>query len=156
MKDPQATVSAVLEAVARNNARAVIAAGWSGYKPEKLPDNIYAVDSIPLDWLLPQMAASIHHGGAGTTGASLRAGIPQIVVPFVGDQPFWGRQVEKRGVGPQRIPHARLTASRLSEAIVAALNDPAMRKRAAEMGERVRAENGLKRAADIIERQVAG
>jgi UDP:flavonoid glycosyltransferase YjiC (YdhE family) len=156
MKDPQATVSAVLEAVARNNVRAVIAAGWSGYKPEKLPDNIYAVDSIPHDWLLPQMAASIHHGGAGTTGASLRAGIPQIVVPFVGDQPFWGRQVEKRGVGPQRIPHARLTASRLSEAIAAALNDPAMRKRAAEMGERVRAENGLKRAADIIERKVAG
>jgi sterol 3beta-glucosyltransferase len=156
MKDPQATVSAVLEAVARNNARAVIASGWSGYKPEKLPDTIYAVDSIPHDWLLPQMAASIHHGGAGTTGASLRAGIPQIVVPFVGDQPFWGRQVEKRGIGPQRISHAGLTASRLSEAIATALNDPAMRKRAAEMGERVRAENGLKRAADIIERKVAG
>ncbi|MGN6149559.1 MAG: glycosyltransferase [Rhizomicrobium sp.] len=154
MKDPQATVNAVLEAMAKNNARAVIASGWSSYKPAKLPDNIYAVDSIPHDWLLPQMAASIHHGGAGTTGASLRAGLPQIVVPFVGDQPFWGRQVEKRGVGPRRIPHARLTASKLSQAITVALNDQAMRKRAAHMGERVRAENGLQRAVEIIERRL--
>jgi UDP:flavonoid glycosyltransferase YjiC (YdhE family) len=155
MKDPQATVSVVLEAIAKNNARAVIASGWSGYKPENLPDNIYAVDSIPHDWLLPQMAASIHHGGAGTTGASLRAGIPQIVVPFVGDQPFWGRQVEKRGVGPQRIPHAGLTAARLSEAIATVLNNQAMRKRASDMGGRVRAENGLSRAAALIERVIA-
>jgi UDP:flavonoid glycosyltransferase YjiC (YdhE family) len=154
MKDPEATVNMVLEAVARNNARAVIAEGWSGYKPGKLPDNIYAVDSIPHDWLLPQMAASIHHGGAGTTGASLRAGIPQIVVPFVGDQPFWGLQVEKRGVGPRRIPHKGLTAAQLSEAIAKVLNDRAMRKRAAAMGERVRGENGLKRAANLIEERL--
>ena len=154
MKDPEATVNMVLEAVARNNARAVIAEGWSGYKPGKLPGNIYAVDSIPHDWLLPQMAAAIHHGGAGTTGASLRAGIPQIVVPFVGDQPFWGLQVEKRGVGPRRIPHKSLTAAQLSEAIAKVLNDRAMRKRAAAMGERVRAENGLKRAADLIEERL--
>lgn len=151
MKDPQATVNAVLEAVAKNNARAVIASGWSGYKPEHLPDNVFAVESIPHDWLLPQMAASIHHGGAGTTGASLRAGIPQIVVPFVGDQFFWGLQVEKRGVGPRRIAHKSLTADKLTRALSEALTDQAMRKRAMAMGERVRAENGLARAADIIE-----
>jgi len=154
MKDPEAAVNMVLEAVARNNARAVIAEGWSGYKPGKLPGNIYAVDSIPHDWLLPQMAAAIHHGGAGTTGASLRAGIPQIVVPFVGDQPFWGLQVEKRGVGPRRIPHKSLTAAQLSEAIAKVLNDQAMRKRAVAMGERVRGENGLKRAANLIEERL--
>lgn len=156
MKDPKATVNTVLEAVAENGARAVIASGWSGYKPEKLPDNVFAVDSIPHDWLLPQMAASIHHGGAGTTGASLRAGIPQIVVPFVGDQFFWGLQVEKRGVGPKRIPHSKLTAEVLGAAIGKALNDRYMRNNAAEMGERVRAEDGLVRAADIIERVVRG
>jgi len=152
MKNPEATVNAVLDAVAANNARAVIASGWSGYKPQKLPSNIFAVDSIPHDWLLPQMATSIHHGGAGTTGASLRAGVPQIVVPFVGDQFFWGLQVEKRGVGPKRIAHTNLTAASLGQAISAALNDQAMRKRAAEMGSRVRAEDGLARAADIVER----
>ncbi|HWA30289.1 MAG TPA: glycosyltransferase [Rhizomicrobium sp.] len=154
MKDPEATVNAVLEAVAKNNARAVIASGWSGYRPEKLPDNVFAVDSIPHDWLLPKMAAGIHHGGAGTTGACLRAGIPQVVVPFVGDQFFWGLQVEKRGVAPKRIPHSTLTAQALGDAIGKVLSDPAMRKRAAEMGERVRAENGLARAAAVIEQVV--
>lgn len=154
MKDPAATVNMVLEAVAKNNARAVIAEGWSGYKPGKLPDNIFAVDAVPHDWLLPQMAASIHHGGAGTTGASLRAGIPQIVVPFVGDQFFWGLQVEKRGVGPKRIPHAKLTAGALGDAVATVLNDQPMRKRAAEMGGRVRAERGLARAAEIIEERI--
>lgn len=154
MKDPQATVNAVLEAVTKNNARAVIAEGWSGYKPNKLPSHIFAVDAVPHDWLLPQMAASVHHGGAGTTGASLRAGIPQIVVPFVGDQFFWGRQVEKRGVGPRRIPHKSLTPANLGDAIALALNDRAMRKRGFDMGERVRAENGLKHAADIIEERL--
>jgi UDP:flavonoid glycosyltransferase YjiC (YdhE family) len=81
----------------------------------------------------------------------LRAGIPQIVVPFVGDQFFWGQQVEKRGVGPRRIPHTTLTDAKLSAAIGKALKDPAMRKRAGETGERVRAESGLARAADVIE-----
>jgi UDP:flavonoid glycosyltransferase YjiC (YdhE family) len=151
MKDPQATVNMILEAVAKNNVRAMIAEGWSGYKPGKLPDNVFAVDAVPHDWLLPKMAASIHHGGAGTTGASLRAGIPQIVVPFVGDQFFWGEQVEKRRVGPARIAHKRLTAAKLADAISTVLNDQPMRKRAAEMDERVRAENGVARAADVIE-----
>jgi sterol 3beta-glucosyltransferase len=156
MKDPRATVDVVLEAVAANDARAVIAAGWSGYKPDKLPDDVFAVDSVPHDWLLPKMAAAIHHGGAGTTGACLRAGIPQIVVPFVGDQFFWGLQVEKRGVGPKRIPHSKLTTAALSDAVGKALNDQAMRKNAIEMGARIRAENGLSRAADIVERAVRG
>lgn len=156
MKDPQATVNAVLDAVAKNNARAVIAAGWSGYKPDMLPDNVFAVDAIPHDWLLPQMAAAIHHGGAGTTGASLRAGIPQIVVPFVGDQFFWGLQVEKQGVGPRRIPHKMLTSGKLAGAIAKALSDQSLRKKAAAMGERVCAEDGLGRAADTIERMVKG
>jgi len=154
MKDPQATVDAVLEAVSANSARAVIAAGWGGLKPKNLPANIFAVDAIPHDWLLPQMAAAIHHGGAGTTGASLRAGIPQIVVPFLGDQFFWGLQVEKRGVGPKRIPHSGLAAAKLGAAIQIVLSDSVMRQHAKELGEQVRAENGLERAADIIERTV--
>jgi UDP:flavonoid glycosyltransferase YjiC (YdhE family) len=151
MKDPQATIDAVVEAVSTNNMRAVIAAGWGGLKPKNLPSNIFTIDAVPHDWLLPKMAASIHHGGAGTTGASLRAGIPQIVVPFLGDQFFWGLQVEKRGVGPKRIPHKRLTAAKLATAISTALNDAAIRQRARALGEQVRAEKGLARAADIIE-----
>ena len=154
MKNPQQTVNAVLDAVAKNDARAVIAAGWGGLRPTDLPANIYAMDAIPHDWLLPKMAASIHHGGAGTTGASLRAGIPQVIVPFVGDQFFWGQQIETRGVGPRRVPHKSLTAEKLSDALGSALNDPAMRRKAMEMGAHVRAENGLAKAADIIERVV--
>ncbi len=151
MKDPQATVNVVLEAVATCGARAVIAAGWGGLKPANLPPNVFAVDTVPHDWLLPKMAAAIHHGGAGTTGACLRAGIPQVVVPFVGDQFFWGRQVEKQGVGPKSIAHSRLTAAALANTLGGTLNDSGMRKKAAEMGERVRAENGIVRASTVIE-----
>lgn len=155
MKDPKATVNAVLQALKANNARGVISAGWSGYKPADLPDTVFAVDSVPHDWLMPKMAASIHHGGAGTTGAALRAGIPQIVVPFLGDQFFWGLQVEKRGLGPKALPHDRLDAEALGKAMNAALNDRSMRSCAANAGECVRAENGAARAADIIERALA-
>lgn len=152
MKDPKSTVNAVLQALKANNARGVIAAGWSGYKPADLPDTVFAVDSVPHDWLMPKMAASIHHGGAGTTGASLRAGIPQIVVPFLGDQFFWGLQVEKRGLGPKALPHNHLNTHALTKAMNTVLTDQSMRNRAAQAGRIVRAENGAARAADIIER----
>ncbi len=155
MKDPEATVNAVLDAVRANKARAVIAAGWGGLKPTNLPDEVFAVDAVPHDWLLPKMAAAIHHGGAGTTGAALRAGIPQIVVPFVGDQFFWAQQIEKRDLGPRGIPHTKLTADALGKAIGVALNDQTMRKRASDIGAQMRAENGIACAADIIERAAA-
>jgi len=100
------------------------------------------------------MAAVVHHGGAGTTAAGLRAGLPTIICPFLGDQPFWGRRVHALGVGPAPIPQKRLNADNLAEAIRAATTDSAMRARAAALGERIRAEDGVGNAVAIVNRVV--
>lgn len=96
------------------------------------------------------MAAVVHHGGAGTTGAGLRAGIPSIITPFFGDQPFWGQRVYELGVGPKPIPRQRLTVENLADAIQCAISDRAMRENASRLGERIRAEDGIARAVTVI------
>ena len=88
-----------------------------GLKAEALPDNVRLIGSVPHSWLFPRMAAVVHHGGAGTTAAGLRAGVPSILTPFFGDQPFWGQRVQALGVGPAPIPRPRLTIDRLAQAI---------------------------------------
>jgi sterol 3beta-glucosyltransferase len=96
-------------------------------------------DSIPHDWLFPQVAMVVHHGGAGTTAAGLRAGKPSTICPFMADQPFWRRLIHHQGVGPELIPQFNLNADRRAEAIQTAVNDSAMQQRAAEMGAKIRA-----------------
>jgi sterol 3beta-glucosyltransferase len=108
------------------------------------------LDTVPHDWLFPQVAAVVHHGGAGTTAAGLRAGKPSVICPFLGDQPFWGGIVQQLGVGPEPIPQRRLTADRLAEAIRMAVQDVAMQNRADELGKKIRAEDGVARAVEII------
>jgi UDP:flavonoid glycosyltransferase YjiC (YdhE family) len=87
------------------------------------------------------MAAVVHHGGAGTTGAALRSGKPTVICPFVGDQSFWGSRVAAPGVGPAPIPQGQLTAARLADAIRKAVTDNHMRQRAASLGETIRTED---------------
>jgi UDP:flavonoid glycosyltransferase YjiC (YdhE family) len=107
--------------------------------------------SLPHSWLFPHMAAVVHHGGVGTTAAALRAGVPSIVAPFFGDQPFWGQRVAALGVGPRPILRRRLTVDNLAEAIRCTVSDTEMRTRAAELGERIQAEDGIARAVAVIE-----
>jgi sterol 3beta-glucosyltransferase len=140
----------VLQALHMTGQRAVLATGWGGLKPEDVPPSILVIDSAPHDWLFPRMAAVVHHGGAGTTGAGLRAGKPTVICPFVGDQTFWGRRVAALGVGSQPIPLLRLTAKRLAEAIRRAVTDEGMRQRAAALGATIRAEHGVDRAVTYI------
>ena len=113
---------------------------------------MHVVGDVPHGWLFPQMAAVVHHGGAGTTAAGLRAGLPTVVCPFFADQPLWGRRVHALGAGPPPIPARRLSAARLAQALTQAVRDPAMRQRAATLGERLRAEDGVGQAAEVIER----
>jgi sterol 3beta-glucosyltransferase len=101
------------------------------------------VDAVPHDWLFPRMAAVFHHGGAGSTAAGLRAGVPSAAVPFFGDQPYWGALLARLGVGPAPIPQKSLSAEGLADAITRAVGDPEMRARAAEIGARIRAEDGV-------------
>lgn len=108
------------------------------------------VNSVPHDWLFPQMAAVVHHGGAGTTAAGLRAGKPTIICPFLGDQPFWGNLIYKQGVGPKPIPEKHLSADRFTKALLTTLQDEPLKQRAAALGAKIRAENGVARAVEII------
>jgi sterol 3beta-glucosyltransferase len=140
----------VLKALRLTGQRGVLATGWGGLTEDNTPNGIFVLDAVPHDWLLPQVAAVVHHGGAGTTGAGLRAGKPTIICPFVGDQTFWGRRVAALGVGPRPIPRKRLTAERLAEAIQIALNDKSIRQRAASLGETIRAEGGIGHAVAHI------
>jgi sterol 3beta-glucosyltransferase len=84
------------------------------------------VDSIPHAWLFPRVAATVHHGGMGTTAEGFRAGVSMVIVPFFADQPYWGRRAHALGVGPPPIPSQDLTAERLAgamrEAITPALD----------------------------------
>jgi UDP:flavonoid glycosyltransferase YjiC (YdhE family) len=142
-----------MRAVSMTGRRAVVLTGWGGVHPAALPREILAVDWVPFDWLFPRMAAVVHHGGAGTTAAGLRAGVPTIIVPFFLDQFFWGRRVFELGVGPRPIPRRRLAADTLATAIRVA-TDSDMRGRAAALGARIRAENGVARAVATFERHM--
>ncbi len=140
----------VLDALEKSGQRGVLVSGWGGLQAADLPQQVFMVDSVPHDWLFPRVAAVVHHGGAGTTAAGLRAGRPTIICPFMADQPFWGKLIYQRGVGPLPIPQGRLTADGLAEAIMTAVHDETMIRRAAELGEKIRAEDGVARAVEII------
>jgi UDP:flavonoid glycosyltransferase YjiC (YdhE family) len=151
-RKPEEMADLVVRALTQIDQRAVLLSGWGGLSKTDLPDSIFMLDSIPHAWLFPRVAAVVHHGGAGTTAAGLRAGVPSVIVPFFGDQPFWGRRVADLGIGPEPISRQRLTAGRLATAIHQAVTDQEMRQRAAELGEKIRGENGIARAVEIIAR----
>ena len=152
---PEQATKLVLEAVARSGERAILLSGWGGLTARDLPNTVFQGDNIPHSWLYPRMRAIVHHGGAGTTAAAFRAGVPAIVVPFHGDQFYWAKLVEDLGVGPKSIPRTKLTAERLAQAIERAVQDAAMAQRAKELGARIRNENGVARAVEAIERMSA-
>ncbi|MFN8529359.1 MAG: glycosyltransferase [Anaerolineae bacterium] len=151
-RDPEETTRIALEALKQSGQRGVLASGWGGMSRSDLPDSVYMLSSIPHSWLFPRTAAVVHHGGAGTTAAGLRAGVPTIIVPFFGDQPFWGQRAAALGVGPAPIPKRRLSVERLAQAITQAVSDTTMRQRAASLGEQIRAEDGVAQAVAYIDR----
>jgi sterol 3beta-glucosyltransferase len=148
--NPQEVTEMVLHALARVKQRGILQTGWGGLSNADLPDDVFAVDSIPHDWLFPQMASVVHHGGSGTTAAGLRAGMPTVIIPFFADQPFWGARVFELGAGPAPIPKKRLTLERLADAICAATSDEVIRGRASALGERIRAEDGVTQAVEVL------
>ena len=141
----------VIDALRRTGRRAILLGGWGKFGGTDLPDHVLQIDSAPHDWLFERVAAVVHHGGAGTTGASLRAGKPALIVPFTADQPFWGDRIAALGVGLPPIPHQRLTADALSAGIERLLTDAPMRERAAVLGSAIRAEDGTAAAVRAVE-----
>jgi sterol 3beta-glucosyltransferase len=150
-RDPETMTHIALAALKQSGQRGLIATGWGGLRSADLPDSVFRLKSIPHDWLFPRVAAVVHHGGAGTTAAGLRAGVPSVLVPHFGDQPFWAQQVARLGVGPRPVPRRKLTAERLATAITTAVTDKTIRARAVALSERIRAENGVARAVEAIE-----
>ncbi|MCJ7824637.1 MAG: hypothetical protein MUP44_07050 [Anaerolineales bacterium] len=146
----QRLTAKVIEAVSLSKQRAVLLGGWASLHEGDLPASIYAIESAPHDWLFPRMAAVVHHGGAGTTAAGVRAGIPSVVIPFFADQPYWGWRIHALGVGPKPIMQKKVTAQNLANAITQAVTDKDMQRRAHLLGEKIRAEDGVARAVEIV------
>ena len=141
----------MIKALHQTNQRAILSSGWGGLQKTDLPESIFMIDSIPHSWLFTRVAAVVHHGGAGTTAAGLRAGVPSIVIPFFADQPYWAQRVADLGVGPAPIPRQKLTADRLAQAIQIAITDKGMHQRAVDLGSKIQAEDGIARAVKIIQ-----
>jgi len=151
--DPQGLTSIVVEALGRTGKRGLLATGGGALEAVSTPANVHVIPGAPHDRLFPRVAGTIHHGGAGTTAASLRAGRPTAVCPFFGDQPFWGRRVAELGVGPDPLDPKSLTVESLAAAIMA-MDDPTMRSRAAALGTAIRKEDGVAASVDFIEGRV--
>ncbi|MEM0980439.1 MAG: glycosyltransferase [Cyanobacteria bacterium P01_H01_bin.58] len=150
-RHPEHLTQIVIEALQQAQVRGILATGWGGLSATDLPETIFKLEQAPHDWLFPQMAAVVHHGGAGTTAAGLRASCPTIVCPFFGDQPFWAQQVKALGVGSDPIPQKKLTAEKLAAAIRTVTTDPTMRQKAQVLGEKLRQEDGMATAIAFIE-----
>lgn len=146
--DPDRLRDLVADAARAAGARVVLIAGDGavGHRGAVTSD-VLVVPSVPHRALFPRMNANVHHGGAGTTASALAAGVPTVVVPFGADQGFWARRAAELGVAPPPVPFKGLTRDRLTEALRVALTDREMSRRSAELGRRIRAENGTEAAA---------
>jgi UDP:flavonoid glycosyltransferase YjiC (YdhE family) len=144
----------VVRALNRAGTRGLFLTGWGGLEAISTSDQFLALEAAPHSWLYPRMAAVVHHGGAGSTAAGLRAGVPSILVPFTSDQPFWARRVQGIGAGPAPIPRKELTAERLEMAIRRAVTDAGLKERAAEIGRLIRGEDGVGSAVRLFQQHI--
>lgn len=148
-RDADRVAESILDAIRVTGQRAIILTGWDGWKGNAATDNVLFLESAPHDWLLPRCKAVVHHGGAGTTAAGLRAGIPNLVIPFAGDQMFWGKRVHTIAAGPRPINVKELGAARLTSALAEA-EDDSLRDRARHIGRAIRSEDGVAEAIRVV------
>ncbi|KAI9002600.1 hypothetical protein DFJ74DRAFT_714139 [Hyaloraphidium curvatum] len=158
--DPDAFTKVILEGVKLAGVRALVSQGWGGLGMKDQPaeemdgeKQVLFIGNTPHDWLFLQIDAVVHHGGAGTTAAGLKADRPTFVVPFFGDQPFWGSMVHRMGLGAAPVHFKELTAEKLADAIRTCL-DPAVAEKAKEIGARMREETGVLNACRSIHRHL--
>ncbi|TFK67117.1 glycosyltransferase family 1 protein [Pluteus cervinus] len=147
--DPVALTNKIFEATEKAGVRALVSAGWGGLGGVEVPPHIFILGNIPHDWLFDQerVAAVVHHGGAGTTAIGLAKGRPTVVVPFFGDQGFWGDMIHRAGAGPAPIPQATLTADNLTDAIKYAISEKA-KEAATDLAQRIAHEDGVRGGVD--------
>jgi len=153
---PDRLARTIVRALDRAGTRGILASGWGGLQTVDLPNTVFAIDQVPHDWLFPRVSAVVHHGGAGTTAAGLRAGCPTVICPFMADQPFWGRRVHDAGAGPAPIPQTNLDEKNLAAAIRTATQDASVREAASHISRGMKEEAGIARAVRAIERLMPG
>ncbi len=148
--DPEALSAAVVRGLRAAGVRGVIQRGWSGLDADG--DDMLVVGDVPHRLLFPRMAAVVHHAGAGTTAAGLRAGVPAVPVPVQFDAAFWARRLQTLGVAPRPVPLRRLTAAALADAVGQVVRDPSYAERATALAERIRAEDGVEPVLRTLDR----
>jgi sterol 3beta-glucosyltransferase len=153
--DPVRTMAMISQALSRIGRRGVIARGWSKADVKNIPEHIFVLDNAPHSWLFPHMAAVVHHGGAGTTSAGLRAGVPSLVIPHMADQPYWARRLHELGVSVAPLKRHELSIELLVERLTLLLNDATIRSRAAALGEQIRAERGVDNAVEWLQTYIS-
>jgi len=141
--DPSYMTALIFEAIKKAGVRALVSKGWGGLGGDALviPEGVFMLGNVPHDWLFKHVSCVVHHGGAGTSAAGISLGRPTVVVPFFGDQPWWGAMIHRAGAGPAPIPYRQLTAHKLGAAITEALK-PGTLVKAQELGARIIQENG--------------
>ncbi|CAL5386422.1 unnamed protein product [Camellia sinensis] len=154
LEDPKKTTEIILETLKNTGQRGIIDRGWGGLGTfPGIPDSVFCLVDCPHDWLFPQCLAVVHHGGAGTTATGLRAGCPTTIVPFFGDQFFWGDRLYQKGLGPTPIPISQLSVGALSDAIRFMLK-PEVKSRAMEVAKLIENEDGVVAAVDAFHRHL--
>ena len=149
--DPARLAHTIVEGVKRAGVRAILATGWGGMERIDTPETIQVIKDAPHHALFKYVSAVVHHGGAGTTAAGLRAGVPALVCPLALDQPYWGRQVHGLGCGPKPQPIKRLKAERFAKGLLELTQTESYRVRAREVANAIAKEDGVARAVEIIE-----
>lgn len=140
----------IVEGVRRAGVRALLATGWGGLEELGVPETVHVIEGAPHDALFKHVGAVVHHGGAGTTGAGLRAGRPTLVCPLSVDQPFWGHRVWALGCGPEPQRLKRLTADSFARGLEELVQTDAYRTRAADIARAIAREDGIGRAIEIV------
>lgn len=145
----------IVDMARRHRRRTVLLTGWGQLEGCELPDHVLAVREAPHEWLLPRVSAFVHHGGAGTTAAALRAGVPMVILPYGADARFWARRAHEIGVSPRPIGLG-VPWRRVEEAIGEALGDPRLRTAARAIAGRIDREDGVRRAVEVVEATLTG
>ena len=149
--DPAKLAHIVVEGVKRAGVRAILSTGWGAMERIDVPETIIVIKGAPFDSLFKHVSAVVHHGGAGTTAAGLRAGLPTLICPLALDQPFWGRRVHALGCGPKPQAIKRLEAKRFAKGLLELTQTESYRVRAESMASAIAKEDGVARAVEIIE-----
>ncbi|MFE2412167.1 glycosyltransferase [Kitasatospora sp. NPDC059408] len=150
VRDPARLGATVVRALRAAGLRGVVQRGWGGLEADG--DDMLTVDDLPHAVLFPQTAAVVHHGGAGTTAAALRAGVPAVPLPLQLDTGFWAARLAALGVAPRAVPLRGLTAPALTAALLRVTTDPSYRERARALGARIRAEDGTAPVVAAVDR----